>query len=206
MRREFAWPATSGLDGVELELGSSEDGFPLSQSQRLKTVMSLRDELGLVYPSIGVNAFCQHSATDPSGHPILREAIDRALDCAEALKVPLLQIPSFGASMIRDDTGLKQTVALFRFACEKAAGRSILIGSENVLRIDDLNRLVREVDAPNFRVYFDTANPHAMLGEHARPLLEAALPYLAEVHLKEARDDKEPALLGEGDTDFAGVF
>lgn len=204
-RERIECAARSGLSGVQLELGSEADGYPLSKGDLRAEYRALHDGIGQAYPSLGMNVFCEHAATTPDKADELRKALCLGIETALELEIPLLQIPSFGASHIHDQAGLSHTIELFRYACEQAANTPILIGSENVLNPDELAQLIAGVDAANFRIYFDTANPAAMTDLSAVTLLEASLPYLAETHLKDSRSDKAPVLLGEGDTGYAEV-
>ncbi|WOO42507.1 sugar phosphate isomerase/epimerase family protein [Rubellicoccus peritrichatus] len=205
-REKIQLASTCGLDGVQLELGGYEEGFPLSKKERQQEAIALRDDLGILYPTLGLNVFCGHSATNQKDHDIIRRAIDCALETALALDIKLLQCPSFFASEIKDEAGLENTAKIFQYACRQAADTPVLVSSENILQPDALSELVKAVDAPNFRIYFDTANPYWMAGMPAIPLLDAALPWLAEVHLKESKDDGSAAFLGEGDSDFFATF
>ncbi|CAA6679019.1 MULTISPECIES: sugar phosphate isomerase/epimerase [unclassified Lentimonas] len=204
-RERIELAARSGLSGVQLELGTEVEQYPLSNQSLRDEYRALRDALGMAYPSLGMNVFCEHAATRRESAELLRNAIDLGIDTALDLGIPLLQVPSFKASSIRNVAGLEQTIELFRYACEQAANTSLLIGSENVLNPVELEQLVEGVAAPNFRIYFDTANPAAMTGVSAVTMLDASLPHLVETHLKDSRADRTPVLLGEGESGFFEV-
>ncbi|MGJ8640615.1 MAG: sugar phosphate isomerase/epimerase family protein [Opitutaceae bacterium] len=198
--------AACGLDGVQLDVYSGEGELTLTADSMIELALELRESTGLSYPALGLGVFCERSATDPADHSFLRQVLDDAIEVAVKLDIPLLQIPSFGASELRTAEHISETARLMRYACERAQVAGIQVGTENVLPADQLTTLIQAVDMPNFKVYFDTANPHAMAQLDAIELLEASLPYLAEVHLKDGRDDGEPALLGEGDTGFSATL
>lgn len=191
-----------GLDGVQLDLYSGDGDRTLEDDSMIELALKLRESTGLSYPSLGLGVFCERAATDPEQHGFLRGTFDAAIKAAVKLDIPILQIPSFGASELRTDEDIAHTATLMRYACQQAASTGIQIGTENVLSADKLAVLVATVGMPNFKVYFDTANPQAMAGLDALDLLKASMPLLEQVHLKDERDDGVPALLGEGDTGF----
>lgn len=195
-----------GLDGVQLDLYSGDGALTLSDQSVIELALRLRESTGLTYPSLGLGVFCERAAIDPKEHTFLRDTLNAAITAAVKLDIPLLQIPSFGASEIRTEEDIAQTAVLMRYACEQAVGTEIQVGTENVLSAEQLTALVQAVDMPNFKVYFDTANPHAMAGLDALELFDASLPLLAQVHLKDEREDGVPALLGEGDTGFSQIL
>lgn len=191
-----------GLDGVQLDLYSGDGELTLEDDSMIELALKLRDSTGLSYPSLGLGVFCERAATDPEQHEFLRGVFDAAIQVAVKLEIPILQIPSFGASELRTDEDIAQTAVLMRYACQQAESSGVLIGTENVLSAEKLAALVAAVDMPNFKIYFDTANPQAMAGLDALELLKASLPLLTQVHLKDEHSNGESVLLGEGDTGF----
>ena len=89
-----------------------------------------------------------------------------------------------------------------RHACHSAEGTDILIGSENVLSLEDQLRLVEEVGHPKLRLYFDTRNPFHIKGYDVAPMLERVYPHVCEVHLKDGVDGGNSTLLGKGNSGF----
>lgn len=195
-----------GLDGVQLELGTPESIDFLARPTNLNEALFWREKTGLSYASLGMLVFCEVAATDTNQHPILEALFLDAIRVASELEIPYLQIPNFFASELNSEEAIRNTAKLFRYACQKAESVGIDICTENVLTPPRLNELLALVDCPNFKVYFDTANPYAMAGLEAIELLEVSLPCLAQVHLKDHRDDKVPSFVGQGDVGFDKVY
>lgn len=195
-----------GLDGVQLDIATGDDGMTLADESVLQRARSLRESTGLSYVSLGLGVFCDSAATDPVQHPLLRAVLDSAIEIAQKLQISILQIPSFGASELRTDLDIAHTAELMRYACEQTKGTAIQVCTENVLSPAKLTSLIEQVNATNFKVYYDTANPHDMARLDAVELLDASLPHLVQVHLKDAKDYGDAALLGEGDTGFQRTF
>jgi len=206
VEEQLSLAQAGGLDGVQLDLYSGVGGQTLEDETMIGWMRDFAAQSGLQYPSLGVGVFCQHGATDRAQHPFLRDVLDAAIYAAAQLRIPLLQVPSFFASALNTQEDIANTIELMHYACEQAQKFNIQVGSENVLPPDKLEEFISAVNMPNFKIYFDTANPHAMAGLDAVELLDASVPYLAQVHLKDERDDGEPALLGEGDCQFQKTF
>lgn len=203
LEAQFNLAKECGLNGLQLDINSGEGDRTLADPSMIERMQELSKASGLTFPALGIGIFCERAATDTAEHPFLKHVIESAVYASSKLSIPILQIPSFFASEIRTQVDIDTTAQLMRYACQKAADYGIQVGTENVLNVKDLARLIKAVDMPNFKVYFDTANPHAMAGLNTIESLEASFPQLVQVHLKDEHDDGRPALLGEGDTGFS---
>lgn len=193
-----------GIKGLEIDLGCVSDGCPLSKPQVQAAYKAWREEFGFTYTAMGLNEFCNTAMTEPGNYELVCSVIDKAIAAAVEMNVPLLQFPSFVASDILDTAGLDATIDCLRYACEQAESTGVLIGSENALDLDGQRTLLAAITAPNFRIYFDTANPKCMKGNDGPELLADAYDRVAEVHLKDGFQDDSPALLGAGESDLPG--
>jgi sugar phosphate isomerase/epimerase len=191
-----------GLDCVELELGSAKDGFPLSQKQNLQKYNELRKSLNIHYSAIAVNSLCSDGMSLASAHPAAKKAIALAIDTAVALKIPLIQLPSFVKGDIVTEDDFQNTVSCLCYACARASHVGILVGTENALSGDEQIRLIKEVDSDNLRVYFDTRNLFAMKNINSEKTLAQVMPWVCEVHVKDGIDNGDSMLLGQGNSGF----
>ena len=202
-RERLALAASVGLTGVEPDLGSLKDGFPLSKLGVQRMYCGWRDEFGLTYPAIAVNALCDHGMADPGARATAFQAIEAAAEAAAALVIPILQLPSFVKGDITSETGFASTVICLRHACECVRGTDIIVGSENALPAEDALRLIMEVGHDNFHIYFDTRNLFAMKGLDTLAILETVMDHICQVHIKDGVDSGPSTLLGEGNSGFA---
>jgi sugar phosphate isomerase/epimerase len=194
--------AELGLEGVELDLGPWEAGLPLARPEVRRSYAQWRERYGIAYPSLAVNALCQHGMSDPASRGVALTCIALAVETAAQLSIPLVQLPSFAAGAIGDEAGFESTVACLRYACQVAESHDILIGSENGLLLEDQRRLLDQVAHPSLRIYFDTYNHFAIHGLPGPELLEALYDHVVEVHLKDGVSGQGPALLGQGQGDL----
>ena len=84
----LALAAQVGLDGVELDMGSYEDGLPLSLAETVLKYRAWREQYGLAYPSLAVNALCQHGMAVPESRREVETCLSKAVETAVALDIP----------------------------------------------------------------------------------------------------------------------
>jgi sugar phosphate isomerase/epimerase len=198
--------AELGLEGMELDLGSYEQGFPLSNPVIQQAYREAGVKWGIKFPAIAVNALCAYGMTNPENFEkseIAITAIYKGIDAAEALKIPTVQLPSFKDNAIENEADFQNTVKCIKLACQYAEAKGIVIGSENALSSEDNLRLIHEVDQTNFKIFFDTQNPYAMKKYHVPEMIRKIGRYIGEVHVKDGNDGElSSALLGKGESDF----
>lgn len=200
------WAAQNGLQGIELDLGEAKDCYPLSRPEIRSQYAELRKRWNIAYPSLAVNAICSYGMSDLSDQAKAKQAIEKAVAAAEALNIPLLQLPSFAKGEIHSEEDFKNTVERLLYACHCAEGTDIMVGSENILSVADQLRLIEQVGHPKLRLYFDTRNPIHMRGFDVAPMLEQVYPHVCEVHVKDGLDSDASTLLGKGNSGFLRSF
>jgi len=82
--------------------------------------------------------------------------LDAALSTANELKVPLIYLPSFGASEIRDSSSLERTARLISHCL---GATDAIVATENTLDAELNRTLFSFVGDPRARLLFDTQNP-----------------------------------------------
>lgn len=197
-----------GLQGVQLEIGSYKSLYDLSDERIQKSYIKAGKATKITFPSIAVREtdnFNMMGSENSTEYRIANEAIIKAIEAANIMKIPTVMIPSFEESNIITKSDFNQAVHVFKNACDYAASKGVLIATENVLSIEDVLKLFSSVNRPNFKLYFDTQN-HYLHKEYDTPyLLEHLMPYICEIHVKDGKGkDLSGALLGEGDTNFFG--
>lgn len=192
---EFARDA--GLDGVALE-------YTDSLLEQCPAYRDASKRFNVFFPALALNIFCNVSFTSGKNDEIyFAEIVKRALFIAHILNIPILQIPSFGASAIKTEDHLKRTAVCLRKACELAEGTDVQIGSENILRESDVHHLFALVDHPRLTYYSDGQNFVRMEGRDPLPVLRAMQHHTVQAHIKDYRLYPPPAryaALGQGDT------
>jgi sugar phosphate isomerase/epimerase len=194
-----------GLEGVELELGEYEHNFPLANNTIQRIYNEIREEWKIEYPSIAVNALLKNSMnnekTTEKGRRA-RLAIQKAVETADALGIPIIQLPSFIDGEIKGEEDLERTADCLRYACGLVEGKNITIATENLLSSNDNKMLLDKVDCPQLKIFYDLQNYSLFKGYNTQKMLEDLVPHICEIHAKDGKGDMSGALLGTGDAGF----
>jgi sugar phosphate isomerase/epimerase len=197
--------AELGLEGIELDLGSYEQGFPLSNKVIQQAYREAGAKWGISFPSIAINALCAYGMTSPERseqRKIVLAAIHKGIDAAEALKIPIVQLPSFKDGAIKNETDFQLAGQCLKTACQYAEAKGIVIGTENVLSAEDNLRLLHEVGQANLKIFFDTQNPYLMKKYNVAEMIRKIGRSICEVHVKDGNVEMSEALLGKGESGF----
>jgi sugar phosphate isomerase/epimerase len=197
--------AKLGLEGIELDLGSYEQGFPLTNKVIQQAYLEAGEKWGIMYPSIAINALCTYGMTNPENslkRNIALGAIYKGIDAAEALKIPIVQLPSFKDGEIKNEEDFQLASKCIGIACQYAEDKGIQIATENVLSIEDNMRLLDKVSRNNFRIFFDTQNPYHWHKYNIAEMIRKMAQFICEVHMKDGDDQLSAALLGRGKAGF----
>ena len=203
--------AKSGLDGMSLEFGTYDKGFPLSNRHVQDAYKEARQQYGIEYCNIGCSGFDFlpfHAHQGHAMYDVARKFIREAVNAAAYLDIPLVFIPSFHVSAIETDYQFKNAVSMFQYACDVAADKGIKIGSENMLDVQMQIRLCEEVGRGNFGIFYDSDNYFYNKGYDQVEILEGIFDRLVpQLHVKDGRRGVlAGALLGHGDARFLDVI
>ncbi|KMZ53315.1 sugar phosphate isomerase/epimerase family protein [Dorea sp. D27] len=195
-----------GLDGVELAQGDYERSFPLSNPYIQDIYLEEAARNGIALTAIAVNCLDYYGMTKPDGSMQKKAAvlaIEKAVEAAKRMRLPLVQIPAFGESAIHSEEDFRSVAACLAYACRLAAEDGITVASENALSVEEDLRLLEEVACPNLKIYMDTQNPYINKGYSAPEMIYALGDKICEVHVKDGKEGElSAALLGQGVTSF----
>lgn len=201
--------AQLGLEGMELDFGAYEDGFPLSNPRIQQAYLECGERYGMAFPSLALNALNVHGMSNPRNTAdgmIAIETIRKGIDAAKRMQIPVVQLPSFHDNRgdIRSEQDFYNTCEMLRFACDLAAGSPITLAMENVLSAEDTKRMLEQVGSPQLKVMYDTQNYYLNHGYCQAELLEAIADDVVQVHVKDGFNHTiSSALLGTGDVSLA---
>ena len=198
--------AEFGLRGVELLLGDYEKGFPLSNPRIQDRYLEEGAKHNIAFPSIALNSMDDHGMSNPMESVdglIAVECLKKGIATAAAMKIPLVQVPSFGSGAIDDAVALRNTCEKLRMACRLAAEHGIMVASENNLSAEETGRMVAEVASDNFRIFYDTQNYYLNRGYSQPDILREIHPYVIQLHIKDGYNGHlSSSLIGCGETNF----
>jgi sugar phosphate isomerase/epimerase len=203
--------AEAGLDGMSIEFGTYENGFPLSNRRIQDAYREARERHGIEYCNIGCSGFDFipfHAHRGHALYDIVKKFVKDAIDAAAYLEIPLVFMPAFHASAIDTEDEFRRAAEMFRYACDLASEKGIKIGSENMMDSERQLRLCEEVGRDNFGIFYDSDNYFYNKGYDQIEILDAVYDRIVpQLHVKDGkRGVLAGALLGTGDAGFYDVM
>lgn len=203
--------AETGLDGMSLEFGNYDRGFPLSARRLQDAYLEAAARYHIAYPNIGMSGFDFipfHAHRGHAMYGVAREAVDSAIAAAAYMRIPMVFIPTFGVSEIQTEDQFRNAAVLFQYACDVAADKGITIAAENVMNAEGQLRLVEQVNRENFGLFYDNDNFYHERGYDPVEMLAAMYPYMVDqLHVKDGGNGMLASrLLGTGESRFSDVI
>lgn len=203
--------AEAGLDGMSIEFGTYENHFPSGTRRVQEAYIKAREQYKIEYCNIGMSCFDFIPFHAHKGHPmypIVKGALKSAIDGAQYMQIPMVFVPAFGVSSITSEDEFDNAVEMFRYACDYAGEKGILISSENKMRPAEAIEMVERVNEENFSIFYDSYNYFYEKGWDQLEILKELYPYLGpQLHVKDGRPGVlAGSLLGEGDSGFYQVM
>ena len=196
-----------GLDGMSLEFGSYEHGWPLSQRVLQDKYLDIQQKLGIEYPNIGVSDGDNvpfHARPNTKWDSIVNAEGTKAIDAAAYMGIKLVFFSNFNVSEMKTEEDIEYTAKRYAYFCDYAADKGIQIGCENPNSIAVQKQLYEMVNRENFNLFFDSCN-HACLTEFdIHEVLREMYPYyINQMHVKDGVPGKNASMvLGTGSTGF----
>ena len=198
----------AGLHGIQLELGSYEESYPLSEKEVIKGYIEDRERYGIEYPAIVLNDVMTHEfihGRNTENGKIACDQIELAVETARALSIDRIMIPNFLNNLITEEKHIENTRKVLDFACQHAKKENILILTENALGYQEQIKLIQDINADNLKIHFDTQNFKFNFDMDQCEQLMGLFPYMDSVlHTKDGISKPGEYLLGLGNTDFFG--
>lgn len=191
-----------GLQGVELDFGDYEAGFPLSNPRIQQAYLECGAQFGVEFPSMALNALNKHGMCHPFDSydgTIAMETIRKGIRAAHEMGIPVVQLPSFDNGEIKDETDFYHVCEKLKVACELAARYGLTVAAENVLAAEETLKMLETVGYDNLKILFDTQNYYLERGYPEAETLQAIHPHVAQIHIKDGFNRRiSSALLGTG--------
>ena len=196
----FSKASALGLDGVVIDFGTMDKDNPLLTDYGQQVFLAEAKKHKIEIPTMAVNLFCDKSMTKADHVSEAKKIMAEAIRVAAAMGIPKIQVPSFYQSLIQTEEDLDHTIDVFKFACQLGEEKGVIIGSENIMTINQHQRFYSEVTSKSLTTLFDTQNPWRMLNQDGVKIAAYLAPYVGELHAK----DSDPKIdgfvpLGEGD-------
>jgi len=154
-----------GFQGIQLDdLGGYRDGFPLSNKRVQQGYLEEAEKYNVELISLGLNAFAKSGGLKNNRNTPERDSALKALEiniqCCADIGIPILMIPCFWSSFFMSVEENKGPVEILEYACRLAQDKNIIIGLESILSTSELMKLMKNLNYSNFKIFYDTQNPH----------------------------------------------
>lgn len=195
----FASAKRIGLAGIEPNVRSYDpDTHPLWSAAGRKRVRGLIESTGVAIPSICDGILNRGGFTgDAATRTRAREHLRRIIEIARDVGARTILVPFFGEGEVKDRRGEDQAIEDLRGLVGEAAAAGVVLAVETSLPAEPWLRIVREVDSPACKVYYDIANA-MYYGYQTVPELEGLKDEIVAIHVKDHAAPKGTGPLGQG--------
>ena len=196
-----------GLDGMSLELGSYEHGWPLGQRKLQDLYQEAQQKFGIEYPNIGVSDGDNipfHARVGTKWDEIVNEEGRTAIDAAAYMGIGLVFFSNFGPSFMANEEDIENTARRYRYFCDYAGEKGIQIGCENPNTAAVQKQLYEMVGRENFNLFFDSCNHACLTDIDIHEVLREMYPYyINQMHVKDGiKGQNASMILGTGTTGY----
>ena len=196
-----------GLDGMSLELGSFEHGWPLGQRKLQDLYLDAQQKYGIEYPNVGVSDGDNvpfHARVGTKWDEIVNQEGTTAIDAAAYMGIKLVFFSNFNASLMNNDEDIENTARRYRYFCDYAGEKGIKIGCENPNSVEVQKKLHQLVDKENFYFFFDSCNHACLTDIDVHDVLNEMYPYYVDqMHVKDGiKGQNAQYVLGTGTTGY----
>jgi len=196
------------LDGMSIEMGSSFEGYPVSQKRVQAYYLEQQQKYSIEYPNLGLSDLDNlpiHAKKGTKEHDAVAFLFKTAIETAIAMNISYLMIPCFVNSLIQTDEEVERAADMLQYACDLAEDK-VTLGLETPVGAKMERKLIEMVDRKNIGIFYDSGNYHFDSGldqvEQLELLYDLMIPQL---HVKDGIDGvKSGALLGTGTANFYG--
>jgi len=187
-----------GLDGVQISMGTVENGMHLRRPDVQKLFLEAAGQNGQQIASMCILVL--------NGIPYKSDActeqwVADGIDACAAMGVKVLMLPFFGKNDLRDDAeGTAEVVRRLRLAAPKAEKTGVDIGIESMLSAERHMDIIDRVGSPAVKVYYDVGNSHKAGYDIYEEIRQLGSENICEFHAKDYNN-----LFGQGKVDFPRV-
>lgn len=192
-----------GFSGMQLDIGSYEENFPLSKPQLQAEWKEQAANNGITLCSLMVNETMRNGITTPKEseeYKIGQQAILVALEIAIKMEIPRVIVPSFRASGIYSENDLKKTIEALSIANKRAIELGVELISENVLSVEESiyfrNEILKNSGGQPIKMHIDLFNYAFWKKISMHEILPGLLPLNGiEMHIKNGTSEDPGSLL-----------
>jgi sugar phosphate isomerase/epimerase len=186
-----------GFDGVQISLGVSSQGLPLSDAAIQRAFLDESRRVGIPISSVCLNILHRNFLkSDPLGQRWVAESIP----IAKALGVNVILLPFFGRGALVTTAEMDYIGDALREIAPAAVRAGVVLGLEDTISARNNVRIMERTKSPAVSVYYDVGNSTVAGFDIIEEIRWLGRDRICEVHLKD-----NPHFLGQGKIDFTAV-
>jgi len=190
---------TLGLDGVQVSLGTVQNGMHLRRKDVQQTYLKAVAANGVEISSLAIGEL---NNVPYKSEPETEEWVRDSIHVAKAMECRVVLLAFFSKGDIKgDEAGIAEVIRRLKKVAPIAEQADVILGIESWLSADELLAIIDKIGSTHVRVYYDVANATEMGYDIYREMKQLGSEYICEVHAKE-----NGALLGQGKIDFQKVY
>ncbi len=187
-----------GLDGVQVSLGTVENGMHLRRRDVQMTYLEAAKRIGLEIASLGIGEMNEVPLkSDPRAAQWLADSIDVCK--ALGLRVSMAACFGKGELDMSRRAEIDHLVAVLKDVAPKAEKHGVVIGLESYLSAENNMRIIERVGSPAVKVYYDVGNSTDK-GRDVLKEIRTLGRTICELHAKDGGH-----MLGQGRIDFRQI-
>jgi len=186
-----------GLDGIMVDMGDPQNGFPLLKPELQKDYLTKSKELKVEIASLCLGILNQ---VPYKSDPRTQHWVADSLEASRAFGTHVVLIPFFGKADLKNDkNGTEVVIQRFKEIAPQAEKAGVVLGIESWLSAEEHMAIVDRVGSSAVKVYYDMGNSHKM-GYDIYKEIRLLGKHICEFHAKDY-----DGLFGKGTINFPEV-
>jgi sugar phosphate isomerase/epimerase len=186
-----------GLDGIMVDMGDPQNGFPLLKPELQKNYLTTSKRLQVEIASLALGLLNQFPyKTDPRA----QQWVADSLEVSRAFGTHVVLVAFFDKGDLKNDkNGIEVVIQRFKEIAPQAEKAGVVLGIESWLSAEEHMAIVDKVGSSAVQVYYDMGNSHKM-GYDIYKEIRFLGKHICEFHAKDYDD-----LYGKGTINFPEV-
>jgi L-ribulose-5-phosphate 3-epimerase len=187
-----------GLEGVQVNLGSEQNGLHLRQTSRQQGYLAESKRTGVKIAGLAISEL---NKVPYKSEPRTEEWVWDAVDVANNLGVKVILLAFFSKNDLRnDEPGKREVIRRLKMVAPKAEKLGITLGIESYLRAQEHLQIMDRVGSKSVKVYVDFRNSADAGYDVIKEIKLLGKDAICELHMKE-----NGFLLGQGTLDWKKI-
>jgi sugar phosphate isomerase/epimerase len=186
-----------GLDGIMVDMGDPQNGFPLLKPELQKNYLTTAKALQVEIASVALGILNQFPY---KSDPRAQQWVADSLEVSRAFGTRVVLVAFFGKGDLKNDKrGTEVVIQRFKEIAPQAEKAGVVLGIESWLSAEEHMAIVEKVGSRAVQVYYDMGNSHKM-GYNIYKEIRFLGQHICEFHAKDYDD-----LYGKGTVNFPEV-